>query len=88
MSTTCSSPDLLAPTICDLAWEDVVFPNILPCLSIKDCFSLRAASKECQTMVDEYFKKIRRIDMSKDRCLTDLAFNVSNLFLSLAKITN
>jgi len=76
MSTSVLLPFRNVPSICDLAWEDVVFPNIFARLTIKDCFNLRSTSKECQSMVDEYFKKIRRIDLSQYKSFTPSAFEV------------
>jgi hypothetical protein len=63
-----------------LCWEDILFQNILPFLSIKDWFNLRFVSKECQLMVDEYFKTVRHVNLAHQRNFSPLAFKVSIIY--------
>ena len=47
---------------CSLDWtkilpqNDVIFFKILPCLTPKDLFKLRATNKSCYALVNDYFK--------------------------------
>jgi len=42
-------------------WEDVLFKSLLPLLPLADLFRLRAASRDCQVLVETYFAQCRRL---------------------------
>ncbi|KAF4516930.1 hypothetical protein B566_EDAN008019 [Ephemera danica] len=60
----------------NLSWDDIVFQNILPLLSIKDWFNLRSVSTNCKLMIDEYFARIKTLELANQRHFTPLAFKV------------
>ncbi|GAB1599807.1 F-box/LRR-repeat protein 15-like [Argonauta hians] len=61
----------------DLPWEDVLWKQLLPYLSIRDLFSLRLVNSHCKRLVDGYFSSLRQLDLStiSDQ-ISSTAFNI------------
>jgi len=48
----------------DLHWEDILIPNVLPYLSVKDLLVLRATCADGRDLVHSYLENLRRLDLS------------------------
>ena len=60
----------------DLSWDDILFPALLPLLSVEDVFRRRAASRGLHALVTEYFARARRLDISAKRNISVDAIRV------------
>ena len=60
----------------ELCWEDILFPQVLPCLSIDDLFNLRATNKGCCDLVDSYFDQAKKLDLSSKKNISLEALKV------------
>ena len=60
----------------ELSWDDILFPALLPLLSVEDVFRLRAASRGHHALVTEYFARARRLDISAKRNISVDAIRV------------
>jgi len=47
-----------------LHWEDILIPKVLPYLSVKDLFILRATCTEGRDLVHAFLQNLRRLDLS------------------------
>ncbi|KAJ9592922.1 hypothetical protein L9F63_015427 [Diploptera punctata] len=80
-------------TLLDLSWDDILFQQILPRLSLKDCFNLRATSVLYKELVGAYFRKMRKLNVSMSvrskgpafKVLADGCSNIHYLNLSQTK---
>ncbi|CAI9720245.1 F-box/LRR-repeat LRR-repeat 15-like [Octopus vulgaris] len=64
-------------TFLDLPWQDVLWKQVLPYLSIKDLFSLRLVNSHCKRLAEGYFSSLKQLDIStvSDQ-ITLTAFNI------------
>lgn len=64
-------------TFLDLPWQDVLWKQVLPYLSIKDLFSLRLVNSHCKRLSEGYFSSLKQLDIStvSDQ-ITLTAFNI------------
>jgi len=60
----------------ELNWPDIVFPNILPLLSIQDWFSLRCVSRDSLLMVESFLNQNKRLDLSQHKLISETAFQI------------
>lgn len=63
----------------DLFWEDIIVSNILPYLTIRECFHFRCVSKTCVQIVNIYLTKIKTLKLMNN-VFPRHAFSVSVLF--------
>ena len=59
-----------------LNWSDILIPNLMPHLTIEDCFRLRSTCTLALQFVEEYFSSVRILDLSNRRNLSAEAFKV------------
>ncbi len=62
-----------------LSWDDILLAEILPYLGIEDLFRLRASCRPCHQLVQIYFSRLKRLDLSSKRNFTSKAFQVGFL---------
>ena len=60
----------------ELSWDDLLFPAVLPLLSVEDVFRLRAVSRGHHALVTEYFARAKRLDISAKRNISVDAIRV------------
>ncbi|CAG7815004.1 unnamed protein product [Allacma fusca] len=73
---TADEPRLIS--LCDLAWEDILFVHVLPTLSWADLFRLRRVSTSCMKLVESYFNQMKCMNFSNVRSqFTELAFHAA-----------
>jgi hypothetical protein len=63
-------------TLSDLNWADIVYPNILPLLSVQDWFSLRCVCMDMYSMVEGYMAQNRYLNLATTKKLTERAFMI------------
>ena len=61
-----------------LNWSDILFPNLMPYLTIEDCFRLRSTCTLAHQFVEEYFDSVKVLDLSNRRNMSVEAFQVKN----------
>jgi hypothetical protein len=59
-----------------LNWSYILFPNLMPYLTIEDCFRLRSTCTLAHQFVEEYFESNKVLDLSNRRNLSVEAFTV------------
>jgi hypothetical protein len=59
-----------------LNWSYILFPNLMPYLTIEDCFRLRSTCTLAHQFVEEYFESNKALDLSNRRNLSVEAFTV------------
>ena len=59
-----------------LNWSDILFPHLMPYLTVEDCFRLRTTCSLALQFVDEYFASAKVLDLSNRRNLTVEAFRL------------
>ncbi|XP_023340255.1 F-box/LRR-repeat protein 15 [Eurytemora carolleeae] len=62
--------------ITDLSWTDILFPNVLPLLSVQDWFNLRCVSTDMNSMVEMYLAQNRTLNLSGLKKLSEQAFKI------------
>ena len=81
---------IVEKTLLDLSWDDILFQYIFPYLSLKDCFSLRATSKSYKELVEDYFKVMKKLNITSYKKMNASAFKVSHWkikFLLIMKLS-
>lgn len=61
----------------DLYWEDILVSQVLPNLSLKDCFNFRCVSRTCLQIVNMYFAKLKSLKLVNKE-FSSHTFSVSN----------
>ena len=64
------------PVLADLSWEDIVFPNLLPLLSPSDLFRLSAVDRQHHEMIQVFFVRNKRLDLSNSKKATKETFRI------------
>ena len=65
------------PAVLRLSWDDVLLPEVLPYLPFQDLFKLRATCRACHNLVENYFARLKKIDLSdKGNVFTREAFQI------------
>jgi len=66
------------PWLLCVSWTDVLFPSLLPRLSLEDLFRLRSVSSRFRQLVDEYFAQTQSIQLTSKSAsrINALAFKV------------
>ena len=59
-----------------LNWADILFPHLMPYLTVEDCFKLRSTCSLALQFVDEYFASVKVLDLSNRRNLSEEGFKV------------
>jgi hypothetical protein len=59
-----------------LNWSYILFPNLMPYLTIEDCFRLRSTCTLAHQFVEEYFESNKVLNLSNRRNLSVEAFTV------------
>jgi len=58
------------PMIFTLSWEDIWLPEILSMLSLEDLFRLRGVCKASYQLINVYFARIKKLDITNKRTFT------------------
>jgi len=74
MST--ATTDLVTFSLLDLSWEDVLFVSVLPLLPPCDWFRLRAVNRKHFDLVNQFFVRNRRLDLSNNKKVTVGMFKI------------
>lgn len=72
----------------ELSWEDLLFVHILPHLAVEDLFRLRATSKLAMTMMEQFFARTKRIDLTNKKHLSLQSFKVRDVFCHSQAVTS
>lgn len=81
------------PLLLRLSWDDIWQPDILPYLSVQDCFRFRSTCTAAHELIELYFAQSKCLDLSNKRnasleafqILTDSGSNLRRLVLSGCK---
>jgi hypothetical protein len=68
--------EIVEITLLQLFWNDILLQHVLPFLTLKDCFNLRATSKRCRELVNSYFAIVKDINISPFKTFSGPALNV------------
>lgn len=62
--TLVQADNMTLSTVFQLHWDDILIPNVLPYLSVKDLLLLRATCTEGRDLVHSFLQNLRRLDLS------------------------
>ena len=71
-----ATSDLVTFSLLDLSWEDVLFVSVLPLLQPCDWFRLRAVNRKHFDLVNQFFVRNRRLNLSNNKKVTVGMFRI------------
>ncbi|XP_077298643.1 uncharacterized protein LOC143919923 [Arctopsyche grandis] len=71
-------------SLLEVFWLDVLLPQVLARLTLKDCFNLRCVSRDFRTLIDLHLHALKVLKILNRRCFPKESFQVLSLCEKIA----